>query len=76
MEIRVGKFVKIALFKYLLIFFCLGATLQNAISQTNLDSLSEVLPHLKGKGRLQALLDISYQYAFIDNEQYKNNHKS
>jgi len=69
MGIQVGRHFKIVLFKYFLIFICIAVTLQNAISQVNLDSLKEIIPELKGKVKLQALADLAYGYQFIDNEE-------
>ena len=57
-----GKNLKIGLFKYLLIFFCLALASQNAISQNNLDSLKSLIPNLEGEQRLTALLNLSYAY--------------
>ncbi len=70
MEIQVRKRIKIVLFKYLLIFYCIAFTSQNAISQVNLDSLKEIIPELKGKDKLQALSVLANGYTFIDNEEY------
>ena len=66
-----GKHLKIGLFKYLLIFFCLSLASQNAISQVNLDSLKSLIPELKGEDRLTALIKLSYAYYGIsDLENY------
>lgn len=57
-----GKNLKIGLFKYLLIFFCLASASHNAISQKNLDSLKALIPNLEGEARLKTLLNLSYAY--------------
>ena len=70
MGIQVGKSLKIVLFKYILIFYCLSSTSQNAISQLNIDSLKQIIPELEGKEQLDALYDLSYAYSFVDIEMY------
>jgi len=62
--------VKIVLFKYLLIFFFLPVTLQNAISQVNVDSLIQVIPSLNGKEKLEVIAEITYNFSFSANEDY------
>jgi len=70
MGLQEGQHLKIVLFKYLLIFFCLLLAWQNAISQVNIDSLLEVLPNQKGVERLRTLEKLSFAYQFIDAEKY------
>ena len=56
MGIKEGQSIKIVLFKYLLIFFYLTLTWQNAISQRNVDSLKQDIPSLKVKEKLNAIV--------------------
>lgn len=62
MGIQVGKNLKIVLFKYLLIFFCLSLASESAISQVNTDSLELVVPTLKGYERLKAYEKLTYSF--------------
>ena len=70
MRFKEGQHLKIVLFKYLVIFFCLVAASQNAISQVNIDSLKDIIPGLDGNEKLKALAELSYQYSFSSNENY------
>lgn len=70
MGIQVGERFKIVLFKYLLIFFCLALTSQNAISKDDLDSLAQIIPSLKGKEKLEAFKKLSSGYAYLDVNKY------
>ncbi|MCK5105301.1 MAG: hypothetical protein KAR17_20900, partial [Cyclobacteriaceae bacterium] len=65
-----GNILKIVLFKYLLIFFCLSLTWQNAISQINIDSLDLLISEANGKDKLRVISQIAYNIANFDNTLY------
>ncbi len=62
--------MKVVLFKYLIIFFCLLIAWHNAISQVNIDSLKEVIPHLEGAKQLKAIQQLTFRLQYTDLEQY------
>ena len=70
MRLSEGMRIKIVLFKYLLIFFCLQLTSQNAISQANIDSLLEVLPRQTGQNKLETYVRLADIYSYSDLDLY------
>ena len=65
-----GRRLKIVLFKYLIIFYCLALASQNAISQVNVDSLDLVISEADGVEKLKVLNRTANNISFLDNNLY------
>ncbi len=62
--------MKIVLIKYLVLLFLLALPLQSAICQNRIDSLKSIIPDLDGPAKLSALLSLTYELQYYNNQEY------
>ena len=65
-----GKHIKIGLFRYFLIFFCVIFSVKATYSQFNIDSLERALPYSTGEARLQIFEQLTEAYSYTDLDLY------